>query len=391
MHRWLKTALPGVIPLVVAGLAALAAEPLDVVIVSPPAGQPVFGRVELVAQVFGEVARVDFLVDGREVGTVLEPPYRLRVELGEENREHRFEVRAVGPGGEVAEAVLVAPAIHIDDQVEAGLRQLYVTVANGSQRVLDLGPEELQILDNGQRQELVTFARGDVRITAALLVDASASMRGGRLETALAGAARFIQGMEPQDDGSLLVFSDRLLAATPFSNDAGALAAGLAGVKAEGGTALADHLYLALKRLEARQGRRVVVLLSDGVDSHSTLTMAEVAWLSRRSRALVYWIRTDPRDREALRFSAWKDPLRYRAEYEQLTRIVADSGGRILTLEHLGEAPAAFQELLRELREQYVLGYYPDPHTGDGRWHQTHVRVRRDGLQVRTSAGYIDD
>lgn len=392
MDRWIKVALcPAVIVLAVAGLAARAAEPLDVVIVSPPAGRPVFGSVELVAQVFGEAVRVDFLVDGREVGTVLEPPYRLRVDVGEENREHRFEVRAVGPVGEVAEAVLVSPAIHIDDQVEAELRQLYVTVARDGQRVLDLEAKDFQILDNGRRQELVTFARGDVRITAALLVDASASMRGGRLEAALAGATRFIRGMEPQDDGAVLVFSDRLLAATPFSNDSQALAAGLAGIEAEGGTALADHLYLALKRLEARQGRRVVVLLSDGVDSHSTLTMAEVAWLSRRSRALVYWIRTDPRNREALRFSAWKDPRRYRAEYEQLTRVVADSGGRILTLDHLGEARAAFQELLRELREQYVLGYYPDNRSGDGRWHQTHVRVRRDGLQVRTPAGYVDD
>lgn len=373
------------------GVAVTGAEPLDVVITSPPAGQPTFGTVEVAAQVYGEAVRVELHLDGRPAGERQAPPYRWRVDLGEENQEHRFEVRAFGPGGESDEAVLVSPAIHIDDEVSAELRQLYVTVSDGGRRILDLRAADFTILDNGQPQELVTFSGGDVRVTAALLLDASASMQGGRLRTALAGATQFIRRMLPDDEAALMVFADRLLAATPFSGDLGALSAQLSGVRAEGGTALADHLYLALKRLEARQGRRVVVLLSDGVDSHSTLTMADVAWLARRSRALVYWIRTDPRDRESLRYSAWKDPRLYRAEYEQLTRIVADSGGRILTLDSLDEAAGAFQELLRELREQYVLGYYPSQRAGDGRWHQTFVRVHRVGLSVRAQAGYVDD
>lgn len=388
----MRTALPLLLAVAAAaGVAAAGGEPLDVVITSPAAGRPLFGAVEIAARVYGDARRVELYLDGLQVGVLESPPYRLRLDLGEENREHRIEVRAVGPGGEVAEAVLESPLIRIDDQVEAGLRQLYVTVSDGGRRVLDLEAGDFQVLDNGERQELVTFAGGDVRITAALLVDASSSMKGGRLRAALTGAASFLAGLLADDEASLLVFSDHLLAATPFAADPGLLAAGLAGVEAAGGTALADHLYLALKRLEARQGRRVVVVLSDGVDSHSTLAMADVAWLSRRSRALVYWIRTDPRDRESLRFSAWKDPRLYRAEYEQLTRVVADSGGRILTLGSLEEAAGAFGELLRELREQYVLGYYPSQRRSDGHWHQTFVRVRRGGLAVRAQAGYVDD
>jgi Ca-activated chloride channel family protein len=193
------------------------------------------------------------------------------------------------------------------------------------------------------------------------------------------------------DEASILLFSDRLMFSTPFSNDITALTAGLGGVEAGGGTALNDHVYMALKRLEDRQGRRVLVLLSDGIDSHSALRMNEVTWLARRSRALIYWLRTDPEgDAHKTRMSAWKSPGDYRGEYEQLTRTVAETGGRILTLERLEDAEQAFQEVLAELRDQYVLGYFPTVNRGDGSWHRVLVRTRRSGLDVRTRGGYVD-
>jgi len=144
--------------------------------------------------------------------------------------------------------------------------------------VLNLNQEDFAIVDKGALQQTVTFARGDVRLTAAILVDASASMVGSRLRHALRGATSFIKGMKETDNAALFLFSDRLLHVTPFSNDAEQLFAGLAGVAADGGTALNDHFYLALKRLETRQGRRVVILLSDGIDSHSCACARLAGW-----------------------------------------------------------------------------------------------------------------
>ncbi len=371
-----------------------AAGDLDVLITSPAAGVPLFGEVELAAEVVGDdggaARRVELLVDGEAVAELTRPPYRLRVDLGDANREHVFEARLYGADGLLAEALLVSPAIPTDLEVDAGLQQLYVTVSRDGQRVLDLGESDFAIIDNGDRQHLVTFARGDVRLTAALLIDASGSIRGRRLAAALRGAAAFVEGMTSGDDASILAFSDQLLHATPFSSDPERLTAGLADLEATGGTALNDHLYLALKRLEARQGRRVVVLLTDGVDTHSTLRTLDVAWLVRRSRALIYWIRTGAGGREGKRFSAWKHPGQYRAERRLLERMVLNTGGRIVPIERTEEAAAAFRDILRELREQYVLGYYPTVSRDDGSWHRTQVRVSRDGLAVRSRAGYID-
>lgn len=373
--------------------AAHGLEEISVLIAQPTAGEPQFGEIELVADVYppDRVTRVEFLVDGKVVADLDQPPFQTIVDVGQENMEHRFEIKAYGAGGEVAEALMVSPAISVDESVDASLQQLYITVTRDNQRVLNLTEDDFAIIDNGARQQTVTFARGDVRLTAAILVDASASMVGPRLRHALRGATSFIDGMKETDDAALFLFSDRLLHVTPFSNDVQELSAGLAGVNANGGTALNDHFYLALKRLEARQGRRVVILLSDGIDSHSALRMREARWVARRSRALVYWIRTDPGDeRRRARFSSWKDPGRYRSEYDMLIETVLETGGRIVTLDDIDQAAAAFREILAELREQYVLGYYPDNAMNDGSWHKVTVRLQPPGLRVRTRGGYLD-
>ncbi len=376
--------------------AGLGAQGLGVVITSPPAGEPVFGEVVFAAELIGDrdataaVVRVELRLDGVLVGEASAPPYRVAVDAGEENREHRFEVVASGAAGVLATARLISPAIPTDLEVDAGLQQLYVTVAEEGRRRLDLAADDFAIFDDGTRQELVTFARGDVRLTAALLVDASFSMAGSRLRSALAGAAVFVREMSPGDEAAIWVFSDRLLHRTPLAGDPERLTAGLDRVTAAGGTALNDHLYRALKRLEKQQGRRVVVILSDGVDSHSALKMPQVAWLMRRSRALVYWIRTGSEARLASFYSAWKNPDEFVAEYRLLERAVLGSGGRIVDLGRIEEAEAAFRGILRELREQYVLGYYPTRDRDDGRWHRVTVRTRQEELAVRTRAGYVD-
>lgn len=368
------------------------AQGVDVLIVSPPRGEPAFGSVELRVEVLtGErVEKVELEIDGELVATVWEPPYRVLHDVGEDNRSHRFVARAFTTAGTVGEAVYESPAFRIDDELDANLRPLYVTVLDGPRRVLDLEASDFSVFDRRQRQELVTFARGDAEIAAAILVDASVSMRGRRLRFALRGAASFAVGLSPEDEAALFLFSDRLLHATPFVSDPSALVAGLAGTEATGGTALNDHVYMALKRLEARQGRRVLILLSDGVDSHSALSMRDVAWLARRSRALIYWVRTDPGPGDGRRYSSWKDAAEYEADADLLQRTVLESGGRIVTLDDIEDTEGAMKEILQELREQYVLGYYPSTVRHDGIWHDVAVEVDRPGLRVRARDGYVD-
>jgi Ca-activated chloride channel family protein len=285
--------------------------------------------------------------------------------------------------------------IHVDEVINVELQQVYVTVTRGSggggAPVLDLTAADFEILDDGEPQTVATFARGDLALSAVLLLDGSASMEGDRLRTAADGARAFISRVLPQDEVSVMLFSDELLMRTPFSNDAATLLAPVSGVKARGGSAINDHLYVALKELEGRLGRKVVVLLSDGVDVESTLGMEDVRWAARRSQTLIYWIRLQDETRGRIeRSSSWRDRRGHDEQLTLLEKAVAESGGRVEVIPDVGQVGAALQRILRELREQYVLGFQPTKDRNDGSWHKVEIRVRDGQGRVRTRDGYVD-
>lgn len=386
--RWVPTLL------VVA--APIMAAPIEVWIEKPRSTKFVFGDVEFEAAVESTepVIAVEFFLDGKKLAEFVGPPYRMLVDVGFDNAEHEFRVVARSSTGETASSVMVTAALHVDEMVEVDLQQLYVTVSSGGQRILDLDRSDFRITDEGKRQEIVTFERGDVPITASLILDCSLSMeKGERLESALRGANVFLEGMHELDRAQVTLFSDRLLRTTEFSGDRELLAPALENVHAAGGTAIHDHLFHALASLEREQGRRVVVLFSDGEDVHSVLSMQDVLQQARSSQALVYWVflREESADDEVRTYTtSWRDAEANLKEAKLLRQAIRESGGRIEVVEDPAALNDAFAGILAELREQYVLGYYPSEDRGDGKWHDVKVRVDRSGVAVRTREGYVD-
>ena len=377
--------------------SAAPASSAQVRLVSPPPNQPLFGQIEIRAEVSGAaVTKVEFYLDSLRIGVVEKPPYRVLVDVGQQNTEHSIEVVAYGPAGPLGTASLRTLPLQVDDEIEVGLQQLYAVVELGSRRVSDLTRDDFTILDDGVPQEIITFERGEVPFTAVLLVDSSTSMAGDQLRTALDGAKRFAGKMNRLDEAKLLLFSDRILLETPFTSVPSILSLGLSSVEPQGGTALNDALYLGLKRLEGHQGRKVLILLSDGVDIESVLPMEQVQRIARQSQSLVYWLRLGGSTQETPHmqlFSAWRDGVGHAREIELLRSTVLESGGRIVPLASVEQVASALETLLRELREQYVLGYYPSTSKGRGTWHDVELRVRADrleGAQVRTQEGYLE-
>ena len=358
----------------------------------PSMSEPALGKVLVEIEVIGEgLAEISLVIDGREEARLTGPPYQVEVDFGDQFGPHRFEAVALaGDGSELARASRETPGLMVDDQVELELRQLYVTVTPPEGRQARLGKSAFEVRDEGVPQQIVTFEGGDAALTVALLVDSSESMRGGRLDAAVAGARAFLAGMNDLDEASVVLFSDLIRAQTPVSQEAEALASRLSGLEARGGTALNDALYVALSQLEQRQGRRVVVLLSDGFDIHSVLNVDDVLWTMRRSRSLIYWIEvTGGRENLGIT-SPWRNSRAHAAEKAGLREMVIESGGRVVRIERVDQATTAFQEILAELREQYVLGYYPSVKLPEGQWRRVRVRVRQPGFKVRTRGGYVD-
>ena len=385
------------------GLSLMAALPsgaqdIWVSIVEPKQGDPVIGELDVVVEVVAraEVSEVEFQLDGRAIGLLTMEPFRMHVDLGEKNIPHRFSVVARDAEGNTATHAITTQPIPIAADYEVELQQLYVSVTRNGQRVLDLGRELFAVTDEGDPQELITFARGDIPFTAVLLIDASTSMYGEKIESAIAGASLFVHGMRELDQAQVMVFSDQLLSTTPITDTKAVLTAGLGGTEARGGTALQDHLFVALKLLEQRQGRRVLVLLSDGIDTHSVLPMDHVFEIARETNGLIYWIRfahnnSNPNAGERVSLSsAWKNTDQYREQLDTLTQAVNQSGGRIFDVASPDGIRPVFLRILEELREQYVLGYYPDNKQNDDRWHRVKVRVEAADVHVRAPRGYVD-
>jgi Ca-activated chloride channel family protein len=366
---------------------------IEVIVAKPSFLKPVFGEVEFLAEIYsGEVIeRVEFFVDGERMGEDREPPYQIRVNVGQENLEHAFRAVAYSASGATGVGELTTPKLKVDEEIELPLQQLYVTVTEGGQRVLNLDRPAFQVTDNGDRQSLVTFEKGDVPLTAVLLIDVSESMRGQRLRAAVRGASAFIEEMRPLDQAMVLLFSDRVIRATAFSEDKATLLAALEDIDADGGTALNDHLYMAFNYLDSVQGRRVVVVLSDGIDLLSALRMDEVLWRARRSQALLYWIHLSGGTLETPQVaSSWRNADSNAQEFELLGKTVEESGGRLEMLASLDDLEPTYRGILQELREQYVLGYYPTALRNDGTWRPVKVRVDRGGMRVRAREGYLD-
>jgi len=391
------------------GVAAIAsAAPPQVEITSPRAGTPAFGAVSFSVTVKADepIARVRFFVDGRPVGERGEPPYLIITLLGEENAEHHFRAEATTASGATGAADLGTPVFRSNEEVEIELRQLYVRVTRSTPQhaggatttvespVASLAAADFTILDNGAEQAIKTFASGEAPLAAVVLLDASLSMAGDRLKAALGGATAFFRAMAPLDEGRLIVFSDRLLHVSPFTTVSDVLLAGLDSVRASGGTALNDNLYLALRQVDQRQGRRVVILLSDGVDSDSAMPMRDVRRVARASQAIIYWIRLNDiagtSDELPSLYSTWRDKKSHQREFRELIDTVTENGGRIVPVGSLDRIGPAFAEILRELRGQYVLGYYPAERKHDGSWHKIAVKVKDSDLTVHTRDGYLD-
>jgi Ca-activated chloride channel homolog len=383
--------LPALALALLAPAAAQAAP--RVALTSPPAGQPAFGELELVADVRSQaaIATVEFFVDGQRAGRLEAPPWRLVFDIGQANVEHLFLVRVTDVHGATAEHSASTPAIPVDMAMDVELQQLFVSVigSNGSP-VPGLPQGSFEVVnDRGREEHIATFGAGDLPMSAVLLLDSSESMAGEPLAAGIAGVRAFVDRTKPEDETMVAFFSDHLLGATSFIKDDEALSRALGEIEPRGGSAIHDHLYYALNRLQPRLGRRVIVLLSDGLDVSSFLDMEQALWRARRSQAMVYWLRLAGQGGTPQFASSWRSGAESVKNYEALEQAVEESGGRILEIRNVAEIDDAFRRVVDEIRQQYVIGFHPRDARNDGSWRELKLRVR-GGHTVRTRAGFID-
>ena len=244
-----------------------------------------------------------------------------------------------------------------------------VTVLDFAGRVVTgLKPTNFAVLDDKNPQVVRYLSNVDEPISLVVVLDASASMA-PRMQDARKAFTETINTSNPQDDFSLVVVSDRPRVALHLDDSASEIQAAVDALQPDGSTALWDGMYLGVNELKnSRYQRKAMVVISDGGDNHSRYTESELRSLLKEADVEVYAIgMLHP---YATRLEEKRGPL-------ELDEVTSVTGGRVFTARNSVELSRAVTQISRELRSQYVLGYYPSNRIRDGKWRRLKIRVTK--------------
>jgi Ca-activated chloride channel family protein len=259
-----------------------------------------------------------------------------------------------------------------------------VTDANGA-LVGGLKREDFSIAEDGRPQEISVFERqSELPLNLTLAIDTSASTYKDRgLEQD--AARHFVHAlMRQQDQMSVIEFDTFVTRLTPFTNNVAQIDRGLSRMRGEGGTALYDAIYLGSDGLGPKQGRKVLVLVSDGGDTVKSTTYAQALEQALRNEVMIYSIIDVPIEASAGRDLGGEHALITLAEQTGGKSFYASEGG----------LDKAFAKVSDDLRTQYLLGYYPKNQEPGRTFHRLSVTVPRaaaEAFNIRYRTGYYGD
>lgn len=295
----------------------------------------------------------------------------------------------------VALAALPAsgPGQVLSFSVKSDLVVFSATAVDGKGRpVTNLRREDFRVYDEGRARALAHF-HGGLGLPARILVlfDASGSMGGlDRVANARQAAAQLLHALSPEDEVAVAGFDSRYWGVVAFTRDRASVSRGLDSITPFGSTALHDALDKAARDIASHgEGRRAVVVLTDGVDTSSQKTADEVIARSRALDVPIYAVSVvSPLDDPGSpSFLGKKDAGEATAASETLARYAELSGGAAFRVSNVAGLRIAADRIASELKHQYRLGW--DPSSGPARFRRVVVSTTRKGVTVRTRSGYL--
>ena len=246
-----------------------------------------------------------------------------------------------------------------------------------------LGRDDFDVVEDGVRQAITLFARGDqtespVDLHLGLLFDTSGSME-ENIGFSRSAAIKFLNAVPDAKDITLVAVDAKVQVARYGQNDFARLVERIRRKQPDGMTALYDAVGVYLDGAQNEEGRRVLVLYTDGGDTSSSLNYTEIQDLLRASDITLY----------AIGFLA---NLSQSSQMEQRVRLRAlaeITGGEAFFPGDLKELDTTYAHVLHEIRAQYTVGYLSANTRTDGSWRKVEIKVKRPGLKVRSRRGYF--
>jgi Ca-activated chloride channel family protein len=280
------------------------------------------------------------------------------------------------------------------DSNDEGIIKVNVKLVNVFSTVTDqagapiakLEKKDFQVLEDGVPQSIAFFGKeNELPLSIVLAIDASLSTKKD-LALELESARRFAHSiLRPMDSMSLYRFAETVQEMVPFTANLSRIDRAIRSVRVGAATALYDAVYLASEALESREGRKVLVVITDGGDTVSSVDYAEALRQAQASEAVVYSIVVVPIEASAGRNTGGEHAL---------IQLSHDTGGKHYYAASSAQLEQVFKQIGDELRTQYLLAYYPKQRPSAGEFRSIEVRVVEpnsegaENIKVRHRTGY---
>ncbi len=254
-----------------------------------------------------------------------------------------------------------------------------VSVMRGTTPVSGLTVANFGLTDAGVPQSITGVSVDTVPLKITLVLDTSGSLAGERMADLIAATRGLVEVLKPEDSVAVLAFSEAAQLAVSATRDRPTVLKALGRLKAEGATALYDALFLALQlRDNTADGRSIALVFSDGRDTASWLSEANVIEAARRSGVVVQVVELATSGQRPSRSGASR----------ALDRLADAGGGRRWSASSSRDLRELFVRVLEELRSRYLLTYFPKDVTREG-WHDVKVTLKGARGDVIARPGYF--
>jgi Ca-activated chloride channel homolog len=266
-------------------------------------------------------------------------------------------------------------------RADTNLVVLHASVFDKSGKLLtNIQQSAFHVLEDGVDQPIKGFLREDVPVSMGIVIDNSGSMR-NKLRKVVAACMALVKESNPQDEVFIVNFSDDVYLDQTFTNDTRKLQAALDKITARGGTAMRDAISMSIDYLKdkARREKKVLLVVTDGNDNVSNISLEQTMRKAQQSEVLIY----------SIGLLNEEEPREARQAKRVLKALAEASGAMDYYPKDLAEVERITPQVAHEIRSQYMISYLPTNAVYDGSFRKIHVAVKASGNPtVRARNGY---
>lgn len=366
----------------IAAILSTSAQSAQLRIVAPTETTYVAGEVLLVAAVepasaVGDVVDVTFFADGTKVCAVTSPPFECQWDAGARIRPRQIRVVAtLKNGGRLVQTVTTRELEKYVETVDVNVVPVTVVVTDDRGRFVEgLKQKDFEIKEDGAVQKISSFWDRHSPLEIVTAIDVSSSVTDA-LPTMRTAATRFLGGLEPTDQATVVGFNDSIWTLARRSTDQTVRERAIGRLRPWGGTALYDAIVQSIEGLAKQTGgRTALILFTDGDDQNSHAPLETAIAQVEASDAMIYAV-------------GQGRAVHAKSLQKLLEQIAATSGGRAFFAATPAKLDEIFSEILDDLHHQYLLSYPAPEDQRDGKNHRITVTVNGGKYHVRARQGY---